>query len=61
MLFAIHDLFWWLLNGKKSHAKQGYFSIALETSHWGRFLELCKNHIKQKDSLIVPISTQEIS
>lgn len=46
---------------KKSHAKQGYFSIALETSHWAQFLEPCKNHIEQWDSMIEPVPTQEIS
>lgn len=46
---------------KKSHAKQSYFSVALETSHWAQFLEPCKNHIEQWDSMIEPVPTQEIS
>lgn len=46
---------------KKSHAKQGYFSIALETSRWAQFLEPCKNNIEQWESMIVPVPMQEIS
>lgn len=38
---------------KKSHAKEGYFFIILETLHWGQFLEPCKNHVEQWNSVIV--------
>lgn len=45
----------------KCSIKQGYFSIVLEISHRGKFLEPSKSHIEQWDSVIVPVPTQEIS
>lgn len=49
------------LKWKKSHAKQGYFSIALEISHWAQFLEPCKNRTEQWEGMRVSVPTQEIS
>lgn len=46
---------------KNCDANQGYFPIALETSHWGQFPEPCKNYIEQWDSVRVPALTREIS